>query len=229
MHDSSSSTSTTSKSWGPRVLTRFWIWMHALATSWLWAGWDLCLKWILLLLYHTVVSTRRKQGAWTGRWQSVLWNVMETGRILLVFVRNQSRGRAKKGSAFGQPLICWVTQESLAANLGSGAMGRESSSAGADRHIWKQTFGLRLQPMCQVWCVSGKVCCKDHHPWDWGRESGKSQMTKKTCSGKVLFSLYACISFYLASQVYSCICLPLLKISFTFVVVIPRMRWRNSC
>lgn len=144
-------------------------------------GWDLCLKWILLLLSRTMVSTEKNTRVWTGRGQSALWNMMEAGNISLVFVRNQSRGRAKEGSGFGRSLICWVPQESLAASLGSRAVGRGSSSAGAIRHIWKQTFGLWLHPMRQVWCVSGKVCCKDHHPWDWGGESGKSQKTEKTC------------------------------------------------
>lgn len=154
---------------------------------------------------------------------------MEAGNISLVFVRNQSRDRAKEGSGFGQSLFCWVPQEGLAASPGSRAVRWGSSSAGAGRHIWKQTFGLRLQPMCQVCCVSGKVCCEDHHPRDWGGESGKSQMTEKTCSGKVLCSLCACISFYLASQVHNCTGFPLIKVSFFVVVVIPRMRWRNFC
>lgn len=105
----------------------------------------------------------------------------QAGNTSPMFVWNESRGRAKEGSGFGQSLICLVPRESLAAKLGSWAVWWGSSSAGAGRHIWKQTFGLRLQPMCQVWCVSGKVCGKDHHPQDCGGERGKSQMAEKTC------------------------------------------------
>jgi len=82
--------------------------------------------------------------------------VVETGNISLVFARNQSRGRAEERSGFGQPLVWWVPRESVAANVGSRAVGRGSSSAGAGRHIWKQAFGWRLQPVGQVQCVSGK-------------------------------------------------------------------------
>lgn len=111
----------------------------------------------------------------------------QAGSTSPMFVWNESRGRAKEGSGFGQSLICSVPQESLAASPGSRAVWWGSSSAGASRHIWKQTFGLRLQPMCQVWCVSGKVCCKDHHPQDWGGESGESQMAGKNLISKSAF------------------------------------------
>lgn len=184
-------------------------------------GRDLCLKWILLL-YHTMVPR-----VWTGRGQSVLWNVV-WAKECLSSVKNQNRGRAKEGSGFRQSLICWVPQESLAANLGSWAMGRGSSSAGASRHIWKQTSGLRLQPVCQVWCVSGKACCEDHHPRDCG---GEKQTTEKNLLKETTF-LFLCLHILLpappGSQLHS---LSLHKgfLFFVVIVIITRIRWRNFC
>lgn len=142
-------------------------------------GWNLCLKWILLLLLsRTMASTGGKRPC-LDREGTVGTVKHDGGREHLLETR--AGAELRKDEDLGSHFICWAPQESLAANVGLWAVGRGSSSAGAGRHIWKQTFGLRLEPMCQVWCVSGKACCKDHHPWDWGGESGKSQMTEKTC------------------------------------------------
>lgn len=179
MHDSSSCTWTTSKSWGPRVCASFWSWMNVLDTSWLCAGMGPMSK------MDPPSPVPHYGTTFLGRDGTVSAVKCEVGKECLSSVRNQSRGRAKEGSGFQQSLICWVPQENLAANLGLWAMEQGNSSTGGSRHIWKQTSGLRLQPVCQVWCVSGKACCEDHNPQDCGGESGKKQMTEKTC-----FSLF---------------------------------------
>lgn len=159
---------------------QIWIQMPVLATSGCVQGWDLCLDGSSFSFPMLWFPQNENACVWTEKGQPVLWNIMEASRKHVSHVVwNWSRSRAEEGSGFGQSLICSVPQESLAANAGSRAVWWGSSSAGASRHIWKQTFGLRLQPMCQVWCVSGKVCCKDHHPQDWGGESCKSQMAAK--------------------------------------------------
>lgn len=51
----------------------------------------------------------------------------------------------------------------------------------------------------------------------WGRGGWDEPGLWKTCSGKVFFTLCAHISFYLASQVCSCVCFSLIRISFSDV------------
>lgn len=165
---------------GPLVLTSLWIQMLILATSDCVQRWDLCLDVFSFFCPMLWFPQEEKPCVWTERGIQCCetwWGQAESTSPM--FVWNENRGRAKKGSGFGQSPFCLVPWESLSANPGSWAVWWGSSSAGASRHIWKQTFGLRLQPMCQVWCVSGKVRCKDHHPQDWGGEGGKSQMAGK--------------------------------------------------
>lgn len=115
--------------------------------------------------------------------------MMEAGNISPVFVRNQSRGRAKEGSGFGQSLICWVPQESLAASRGrglwdGGAAPLGPSGTSGSRHLACGCIPCVRFGVCLEKCAARTITLGT----GVGRV-GRARRLKKLAKGKY-FSLY---------------------------------------
>lgn len=124
----------------------------------------------------------------------------QAGNTSPVFVWNESRGKAKQGSGFGQSLVCLVPRESLAASPGSRAVRWGSISAGAAGTSGSRHLACGCSPCVRFGACLEKCAARTITPRTGEGRAGRARWLRKLAKGKY-FSLYILANtFFLAPK-----------------------------
>lgn len=153
--------------------------MHVLATSWLCAGMGPVSKMDPPVPYH---GFHRKKTPVSGqggdsRCCEMPWR---QGTSLRCSLESRAGAELRKDQDLGSHLFAGYPRKVQLPTWGHGLWDGGAAPLGPAGTSGSRRLACGCSP-CVRFSVCLEKCCEDHHPRDRGGESGKSQMTEKTC------------------------------------------------